>query len=142
MARILVPMDGSDHALRALDQALRKLGPKDEIRLLNVQPPIPSSVGDFVGSDAIGRFHADEGDAALRAAKERLAPAEARHEVSHMAEIRVGNVADTIAAYAAETGCDEIVMGSRGHGGLAGMILGSVASRVLHAAGVPVTIVK
>ncbi len=33
-------------------------------------------------------------------------------------------------------------MGSRGLGGLAGMILGSVASRVLHAAEVPVTIVK
>lgn len=138
MTRILVPMDGSDCALRALDKALRGLGPKDEIRLLNVQPPIPSSVGDFVGADAVERYHREEGEEAMRAAKERLA----RSDVPHTADIRLGNVADTIAAYAAETGCDEIVMGSRGRGGIAGMILGSVAARVLHAAEVPVTIVK
>ncbi len=74
----------------------------------------------------------------MRAAKERLAAS----GVPHDSVVEIGNVAETVAAYAAKNGCDEIVMGSRGLGGIAGMILGSVASRVLHAASVPVTIVK
>lgn len=138
MARFLVPTDGSDTALRALDHAIRQVGEGGEIRLLNVQPSIPASVGDFVGADAVHRYHHDEGEKALGAGRQRLASA----NVEHVAEVRIGNVAETIAAYAAETGCDGIFIGSRGHGGLAGMILGSVASRVLHIAEVPVTVVK
>ncbi len=140
MTRILVPMDGSETALRALDRAIERLAQRGggEIRLLNVQPPIPSSVGDFVGADAVHRYHQEEGDKALGAAKERLASA----GVMHRAEVRLGNVADTIAAYAADAGCDEIVIGSRGTGGFTGMLLGSVATRVLNVATVPVTIVK
>ena len=137
MAKILVPMDGSETALRALDHAIRRRD-GGEILLLHVQPAIPASVGDFVGANAVGGYHREEAEKALGAGKARLASA----GIPHTAEYRTGNVADTIAAYAAETGCDEIVIGSRGSGGFAGMILGSVASRVLHVATVPVTIVK
>ena len=140
MACILVPMDGSETALRALDRAIERLAQRGggEIRLVNVQPPIPSSVGDFVGAEAIDRYHAEEGEQALREAKERLASAGAQHT----AEVKVGNIAETIADSADETGCDEIVMGGRGRGRLSGYILGSVATRVLDIAKVPVTIVK
>ncbi len=138
MTKILVPTDGSETALRALDHAIRKAGAGGEIHLLHVQPPIPASVGDFVGADAVQRYHQEEGEKALGAAKERLASA----GVEHRAEVRLGSVADTIAGYASEAGCDEIVIGSRGTGGFTGMILGSVATRVLNVASVPVTIVK
>lgn len=46
-----------------------------------------------------------------------------------------------IVAYAAENGCDLIVMGSRGLGAIRGM-LGSVSNYVLREAGVPVLVVK
>lgn len=139
MTTVLVPMDGSEAALRALDHAVRRLaGGAGEIRLLNVQPQIPSSVGDFVGADTIRGYHQDEGERALGEAKARLA----RANVPHSVEIRVGQIAETIAEHAAETGCDEIVMGSRGMGGISSVLIGSVAMRVLHRATVPVTIVK
>jgi nucleotide-binding universal stress UspA family protein len=135
---ILVPMDGSECALRALDHAMRKAGESGEIRLLNVQPAIPSSVGDFVGADTIHRYQQEEGEKALAEAKARLD----RAGVRYTTEIRVGQSAETIGEAASESGADEIVMGSRGRGGFTGLVLGSVASRVLHVSSIPVTVVK
>jgi len=69
------------------------------------------------------------------------------------AQARVGNVvavgtqliegppAPAILRVAAEDGCDLIVMGSRGHGQLAGLLLGSVSSAVAQRAECPVLIV-
>lgn len=137
--KILVPMDGSETALRALDLAIRRISPGGgEIRVLTVQLAIPASVGDFVGAETVRGYHRDEADKALGPARERLAVA----NVPHAVEMRIGPIAETIAADAAESGCDEIVMGHRGMGGLSTLLLGSVADRVLRLAEVPVTIVK
>ena len=56
--------------------------------------------------------------------------------------VRIGHPGDEIAACAAEHGCDAIVMGTRGMGTVAGLLLGSVATRVLRVAQVPVTLVR
>jgi nucleotide-binding universal stress UspA family protein len=57
-------------------------------------------------------------------------------------EVRIGAAAEVIVAYAAEQGCDAIVMGTRGMGAVAGVVMGSVAQKVVHLASVPVTLVK
>ena len=41
-----------------------------------------------------------------------------------------------------ELACDLIVMGTHGRSGIAGLVVGSVASRVLHLAACPVMLVK
>jgi nucleotide-binding universal stress UspA family protein len=46
--------------------------------------------------------------------------------------------ADLIASVAKESGADLIVVGTRGHGRVAGMLLGSVTQRLLHVAPCPV----
>jgi nucleotide-binding universal stress UspA family protein len=43
---------------------------------------------------------------------------------------------------AKKNGCDLIAMGSRGHGGIKGLLLGSETSRVLHSAKVPVLVYR
>ncbi|MNO08855.1 Universal stress protein family protein [compost metagenome] len=60
----------------------------------------------------------------------------------YQAELRVGNVADTIKAYAAEQHCDHIVMGSRGLGAAGSLLLGSVAMKVLHTIHIPVVLIN
>jgi nucleotide-binding universal stress UspA family protein len=52
-----------------------------------------------------------------------------------------GPPAPAILRVAVEDGCDMIVMGSRGHGQLTGMLLGSVSSAVAQRASCPVLIV-
>jgi nucleotide-binding universal stress UspA family protein len=50
----------------------------------------------------------------------------------------VGGPAHVIAELAEETGADLIVVGTRGHSSVAGLLLGSVTHRLLHIAGCPV----
>ena len=53
-----------------------------------------------------------------------------------------GTPVDVIIEAAQAKGCDLIVMGSHGHGGLAGMLMGSTAKKVLQQSKIPVLIVR
>lgn len=140
MYRILVPIDGSDVALRALGHAKRLAGliGEAEIHLVNVQPPITGSVGAFVGSDNIARFHREESENALAGARALLD----KDATAYHASTRIGSSGTEIAACANERPCDEIVMGTRGLGRIGSLVLGSVATQVVHLARVPVTLIK
>jgi nucleotide-binding universal stress UspA family protein len=62
--------------------------------------------------------------------------------VPHQGRVAIGEIAQTIVGTAQEVGAQQIVMGSRGMSALAGLVLGSNATKVIHLAQVPVTIVK
>lgn len=53
-----------------------------------------------------------------------------------------GPIAETIVRIADEAGASQIVMGARGIGGVRGLLLGSVATQVVHLAKIPVTLIK
>lgn len=139
---ILLPVDGSDNALRATRFVIglaQKSAAPVEIHLLTVQPPIISGdVKMFISKEDIDGYYRDEGNKALAAARAELDAA----GVAYRHHIGVGHIAETIAAYVKEKGCDQVVMGSRGMGGFAGMVLGSVATKVVHLVPCPVTLVK
>lgn len=137
--KILVPVDGSDSALRALAVAIERARPgKGAIHVLHVEASIPGYVSDFVGSKTVKGFHEEEAEKVLGPARKLLDGADIRHE----AKWRTGQPSETIAAYAREKGCTEIVMGCRGLGRIGGLILGSVTTQVLSLVDVPVTLVK
>lgn len=142
MFKILIAVDGSDNALRAVDFVVGQAPLyKDEleIHLLNAQLPVASgTVTRFVGRKQLESYHQDEGVAALAAARRRLDGAGVRYQ--H--HICVGAYAETIIACARERDCNMIVMGARGLGAVAGLLLGSVATKVIHLSAVPVLIVK
>ena len=62
--------------------------------------------------------------------------------VPYATEILRGPIASTIAERADALGCDGIVMGTRGMTALKNLVLGSVATKVVHASQLPVTLVK
>jgi len=142
MFKILVAVDGSDNALRAIDFVIRQAPHyKDEIEihLLNVQLPVASgAVTRFVGRSDLDRYYQDEGATTLASARQRLDTA----GLSCHHHICVGNYAEIIVAFAKEKSCDMIVMGARGLGSVAGILLGSVAARVTQLSPLPVLIVK
>ena len=140
--KILLPVDGSDCSLRAVDHLIAHVGwfrDVPEIHLLHVQAPIPiGRVQAHVGKETLHAYYLEEGQAHLLAAQKKL-DAAGRFHTTH---IHVGQPAEVIATMADEFGCDLVVMGSHGRGGMAGLVMGSVASRVLHLASCPVLLVK
>jgi nucleotide-binding universal stress UspA family protein len=139
--RVLIPVDGSDRSLAAVRYVIDALAPADadlDIHVLNVQPALPSAAASFIDSGIIRDFHRDEGAKALGPARQLLDKAGVRHTDN----TAVGEPAETITAYAEQQGCAGIVMGTRGLGSATGLLLGSVAHKVLQLSTVPVTLVK
>lgn len=141
--KILVPVDGSTYSDRAVDHLVSKLGWfKDavEIHLLNVQHGIPYGrrVSEAVGHDRIAKFHQDEGMAALASARRKLDAAKVKYNY----HIGVGEEAEVICRYAKDKEVDQIFMGTRGLGQVSTLVLGSVATKVIHLSPVPVLLVK
>lgn len=136
--KILVPVDGSASSLRALKLAARRqLASEDvQILVLNVQPPLPPS--GYVTRSMIKDHHERMSEAALAPARKIIGRMKLRAEC----HAQVGDVASTIVAFARKTGCEEIIMGTRGLGRISGLVLGSVAMKVVNLAQVPVTLVK
>lgn len=140
--KILLPVDGSDCALRAVEHLIAHSAwfrEVPEVHLLNVHAPIPiGRVQAHVGKETLHAYYLEESQAQLSAAQARL-DAAGRFHTTH---IHVGQPAEVIAKLAGELGCDLIVMGSHGRSGVAGLVMGSVATRVLQLANCPVLLVK
>lgn len=62
--------------------------------------------------------------------------------VSYQSEIFIGDTAPAIVDRAKELHCNGIVIGTRGLTAIANLVMGSVATKVVHLATVPVTHVK
>ena len=137
--RILLPTDGSEASRRAtqhvLDLAARGL--PLEVHVLNVQPAL-RGVASFVSQANVEGLHRDEG---MKAMAESLRLLETAGHKAH-AHVGVGDAGDIVLAFALRLNCDQIVMGTRGLGAVAKLILGSVASKVVGSATVPVTLVR
>jgi nucleotide-binding universal stress UspA family protein len=136
----LVPQDGSEVALRAIDWVIQSSALMKEtphVHLLNVQPSLPRDIGRFINSETIRDFHRDTGMAALTEAKARLEGAGLSAEL----HVLVGETGPNIVEFAVHHGCAQIVIGTHGHSGLTGTLLGSIAMRVVHLAKVPVVLI-
>ncbi len=142
MLKLLVAVDGSAHARRAIDTAAR-LAPQIvggvRVVLLNVGQPV-LYYGD------LPPFDIEPVERAQRQAQEQLlgdALADARagglSEVTTQSAL--GEPASEILRVASEHAVDQIVMGTHGRGAIGTLFLGSVAQRVLHGATVPVLLV-
>lgn len=139
--RVLLAVDGSEHAARAVDYicGFADEGLPIEATLLNVQLPILSgNVRRFVSQEMIDSYYREEGEAALQDAKQALTRAGIRFE----SRIMAGHLAQTIVRLAEQDRCTRIVMGTRGLGAIGNVVLGSVAYNVVPLASIPVTLVK
>lgn len=130
---ILIATDFSPHAERAVELGVElasKLGAR--VHLVHAYDlPIPT-VHPYAVTIPDPYIRACREEAGRRL-DETLARVRARG-VEAEAHLAVVPAAEAIAATAEEVGCDLIVMGTRGHRGLARMLLGSVAERTLRAA--------
>ncbi len=140
--KILIPIDGSASANRAVDQVIAMsalLKETPQICLLNVQWNIAvGNVKLFISQQTIDDYYREQGLAALAEARRKLDAA----GLSYSFHISIGTPAEAIVQYAQEQKADEIAMGAQGQDKVATFLLGSVVNKVLHLATVPVLLVK
>lgn len=135
---ILVPTDGSAGMGRVIDHAseLSRAHDADLHFLYVVDSAGFASLPMENSWESVTAMLRDRGEAALEDAVER---ARADRTVTAIVE---GAPSREIVAYADREGCDLVVMGTHGRGGLNRILLGSVAERVVRTAHVPVTTVR
>jgi nucleotide-binding universal stress UspA family protein len=140
--RVLVPVDGTPPSHRAVLHAITavKDRPDSHIILLNVQTRESLGLSDIAAEEQDETLLKTE-HVSHRLFEKDVGACHAAHVgCETMAE--VGPVADTIVRVAAELHADHIVMGTRGLNSLGGLLLGSVTTRAVHLAHVPVTLIK
>ena len=160
IAKILVAVDGSDTADRALEYVGEIAdGVGADIVVLSVVPPTPTSL--FGGGGRRGEGLGG-GMGNRQGAVERVNEYEENQEESHKkildsatqklrkkypgilvtAKLGKGQVAHTIMETAKKDEVDIIVVGSRGYSGIKGWLLGSTSKQVVDECNNPILVVK
>jgi nucleotide-binding universal stress UspA family protein len=142
MHKLLVPFDGSENAQRALRHAIR-MAREDgtgSVHLVHAhaEPRLYGEIAVYVSPQKMEELQKAESETVLANADPILKEA----GVPYTKEALIGPMGSVIAKHADELGCDGIVMGTRGLGAVGNLVLGSVATKVIHFANVPVTLVK
>jgi len=149
--KILVPLDGSELADKALDLALDQAQRYSaDIVLLSVVPPlmIPTTAEPNIGGAIVSPETVAEIEEGTEAHHRKILSEAIRKSKKSKPGVKIssklakGNVADRILETAKEGNFDMIIMGSHGLSGFKAFLLGSVSNQVVHKAPCPVLIVK
>lgn len=141
MNKILVAADGSEFTMKAVNYLIEhreQFGSQPEIQLIHVRTPLPARPASALGKETVKKYYADETAKSLSQARKALDKAGLQYNVVP----RVGDAATEIAAYAEKGRFTLLVIGSHGHGALASLALGSVATKVLAHCKTPMLIIR
>ncbi len=127
-ADTLIPSDGSDYSLAAVRHYMAMRSPRSTVTLLAVLPVERKEAPEAELQGDLNDFVAE--------ARKLLTDAGIRSEVA----VAFGDPATEIVRFASAGGFEHIVMGRRGRGGVAKMVLGSVSEKVTKEAPIPVTL--
>jgi nucleotide-binding universal stress UspA family protein len=138
---ILLPVDGSDFTKRMLAYVAAHdelLSAGHRYTIFTAVAPVPPNAARYLDKQTLDEYYRSEAEEVLRPVR-RFAEQHAwTVDTVHVA----GHAADAIAAYAEANQPDLIVMGTHGHSPFAGVILGSVAAKVLSRCTPPVLLIR
>lgn len=141
MLKLLVPVEENEirkETIGSLILWLDRIQTPHQIHLINVQPTIHGDVGMFLSHDQIQDFQREEGMKQLEGAMKQLKSV----GLSFDHHICVGDAAEVIAQFAKQNDIHQIVIGYRTFSTLTALLLGSLPSRVIQLADVPVMLIK
>jgi nucleotide-binding universal stress UspA family protein len=144
LTKILVPVDGSAASTRAVRLAIdhvKALRAEASLILVNVQNF--STLGLPEGAEIMpAAWIAKKEESAAREALQEAVAVCREAGISYVTRAERGGVAATIDRVARQERVQHIFMGTRGLGGIRGLLLGSVTTQLLHLVDVPTTLVK
>lgn len=138
MKKILVAIDDSEPSLKAARMAV-ELAAATGAKLMLVHSVVPVALpADFYGVASVEfeRQASKEGEDLLARMAEQLGGGRVERRLLR------GPAAEAVAEVAEELGIDMVVVGSRGRGAVARVLLGSVADRLIHISKKPVLVVR
>jgi nucleotide-binding universal stress UspA family protein len=142
MHKLLVPVDSSDSAMRALEHAIRLAQETGSMELVIVyahEPPlIYGEIAMYLPEEKAREMLREHSEDILRPAIEKAKAA----GVTFTSQVLIGDIAKSIVSCAENLACDGIVMGTRGMSAVGNLVMGSVATKVTHLTKLPVTLVK
>ncbi|MBT9256691.1 universal stress protein [Phycicoccus sp. MAQZ13P-2] len=142
METVVVGVDNSDASTRAVEFAVERARHNDwKVVLVHVVPWSPYS---FQTASENEHRHREKERELAAATEQVLVPMARIAEdggVPHSEVVRHGKPSDTITDVARETGAVHVIVGRTGDGGLREAVFGSVASRLVQHAHLPVTVV-
>ena len=139
--RILLAVDGSPYSKKMLAYLVNHsdlFTTSHDYVLFTAQNAVPPRVRSAVGKDIVQKYHADEAEKVLAPIDKFLL----RRGLIAKSRWKVAPPGPAIAELATEGKFDLVVMGSHGHGVLANVVMGSVATQVLASCKVPVLLIR
>ena len=139
--RVLVPVDGSEHAEHACDIVIENF-PDATMVLLHVINPAEAG---YSAQASIPSFSEEWYEQQKDQAEDIFDEVESRAQDNDVAVervVEVGKPTRVIVEYAEDNDIDHIVMGSHGRSGVSRILLGSVAETVVRRSPVPVTVTR
>lgn len=140
--KIFVPIDGSESALRAAKHAVAIAQRFGDCRIVlahaHEEPIIYGEIAVYVPLATMQTMQRAHSESVLESAQALLKGT----NVPYDKEILTGPIAQVLAERAKELGCDAIVMGTHGSTAIGNVLMGSVATKIVHLSSIPVTLVK
>ena len=147
VSHILVAVDGSSHADRAVefaaDLAVKYEADLTVLNVVSYASTVPLALGAYAELEGLYA----ESRSVLQTAGDKIVESSAERArrlgvANVFTTVELGSPAQTICETAEATGADVVVMGRRGLGDFSGLFLGSVTHKVAHAADCTVITVK
>jgi nucleotide-binding universal stress UspA family protein len=142
MTGIVVGIDGSEHSAHVLEWAMREAALQQAP--LTVLAVHEVAGGHWTGSPIVDPEDQPEQEKVRLAAEDLVAKAASKIGDHRPAPVTVRAMSGMPARelIAASQDADLVVVGSRGGGGFAGLMIGSVSAQVVHHASCPVVVIR
>jgi len=139
--KILLAVDGSAFTKRMLAWLAAHdewRGAGNDYTVLHVVPALPARASAVLDKKLLDDYYAEEVEAVFKPVRSFLA----KQGLPVRFVAKTGHAVDVIAGQATKGKYDLLIMGSRGHGNLVNLVLGSVATRVMAQCKTPVLLIR
>jgi nucleotide-binding universal stress UspA family protein len=139
--KILVAVDGSPFTKKMLAYLAAHdewLGALHEYTVVYAVPGVPPRAAAVLDRDTLKSYYAESADKVFKPIKTFFS----KNKLKADFQFKVGHAAEVIAEAARKGDHDLLIMGSHGHGTLANLVLGSVATKVLAQCTTPALLIR
>ncbi len=139
--KILIAADGSDYTKRMLGYIAAHdewLGARHAYTVMHCVLAIPHRAAAFVDRAQVRAFYESDAEAVFKPIRSFFSMQGINATFVH----RIGSPAENVAKLAERGKFDLVILGTHGHGAISGIVMGSVATKVVSLCKIPVLLIR